>query len=215
MRKKTSFGFVTVKLLVQKYSRGHCTNKALELQIFLVSRQLYFEASAIFYSKNMFTGTRFDVFVTFLRDRPDYVQAQIRLVSVPLDTDFCIIHERKWSSQHQRFGDLCLLLSDRNRFPNLTQVDLCTESIGRHIQLPQCAVRALSLIADLTIVTISNRLWFSSKPFLFKPFKEFEEFYVEIQRFRSQQGVGISALHCTYAHQFFSSIGEITNTSQC
>lgn len=214
--KMTSVDVVTVKLLGQNYGRGYCSNKALELQIFLVSRQLYVEASAIFYSKNMFTGTRFDAIALFLRDRPDYVQAQIRSVSVPLDTDFRIVNERKWSSQHQRFGDLCLLLSDRNCFFKLTQVDLCTQSIGLHTQLPQSAVRALSFIADPTIVTISNRFWFyPRRGFLFKPLKELKEIYVEIQRFRSQEGVGISALHCTYAHQFFSSIGEITSTSQC
>lgn len=211
-QKRTFVGAVIVKSLDQSYGRGYRSNKALEVQIFLVSRQLYTEASAIFYSKNMFTGTRLDAVAPFLRDRPDYVQAQIRSVSVPLDTDFDILREKKWSLQHNKFRDLCLLLSDRNCFPNLAQLDLCTQSIGIHTQLPQSAVKALSFIADPTIVTISNRLWFyPSGGFLFKPLRDLEEIYMEILRFRSAQGAGISALHCTYAHEFFSSVGQITN----
>lgn len=212
-KKKRAFvGALIVNSLDQIYWGGYRTHKALEVRIFLVSRQIYTEASAIFYSKNIFTSTRLDAVALFLRNRPDYVQAQIRSVSVHLDTDLDILRKNKWSLQHNKFRDLCLLLSDRNHFPNLALLDLCAHSIGIHTQLPQSAVKALSFIADPTIVTISNPLRFHpSGGFLYKPLKDLEEIYMKIQRFRSASGAGISALHCTYAHDFFFSVGQITN----
>lgn len=214
--KKTFVGAVVVKSLGQDYraSRGYRSVKALEIRIFLVSRQLYTEASAIFYSKNMFTGTRLDAIAPFLKDRPNYVQAQIQSVSVPLDTDLDIVTENKWSPQHRNLHDLCLLLSDRNSFPNLTLLDLCSQSIRLHTRIPPIGVKALSSFADLTKVTISNRMWFYSGGFLFKPLQELEEIYAQIRRLRSapeSPAVGISVLHCTHVHQFFSMIDQTTN----
>lgn len=73
-RKITFLGAVSVKSLGQNYGRGYRSIKALKVRIFLVSRQVYMEASAIFYSKNLFTGTRLDAVAPLFR--------------VPLDTDF-------------------------------------------------------------------------------------------------------------------------------
>lgn len=93
-KKKRAFvGAVIVNSLDQIYWEGYRTNKALEVRIFLVSRQIYTEASAIFYSKNIFTSTRLDAVALFLKNRPDYVQAQIRSVSVHLDTDLDILRK--------------------------------------------------------------------------------------------------------------------------
>lgn len=79
----TFVGAVIAMYLDHKYTRGYHSNKALENQIFLVSRQIYAEISATFYSKNLFAGARLDAIALFLRDRPKYLQFQIRSISVP------------------------------------------------------------------------------------------------------------------------------------
>lgn len=57
-RRSAFVGGVIVKSLNQNYVRGYRSNKAPEVQIFLVSHQVYAEPSAIFYGMNLFTGTR-------------------------------------------------------------------------------------------------------------------------------------------------------------
>lgn len=63
----------------------HCGAKIeISLQLFYVCRQIYTEASYIFYSKNRFYVDTIDSFIPFLQDRPTQVRGHIATISIPV-----------------------------------------------------------------------------------------------------------------------------------
>lgn len=56
----------------------------VQLQLFYVCRQVYNEASYIFYAHNRFYVDTIDTFVPFLEDRPVHVRDLIKTISIPV-----------------------------------------------------------------------------------------------------------------------------------
>jgi len=110
----------------------YCLGSEVALQVFLVCRQIYDEASYIFYSKNRFYVNAMASLVPFLRDRPAAARKLIQLLSVPVpygcqflnaDLDGEIMRCRYVTNE--TFADACTYLADSPDYlPNLKQLDI-------------------------------------------------------------------------------------------
>lgn len=150
----------------------------VSLQLFYTCRQVYEEASVIFYGQNRFYIKEIHSLVPFLEDRPPSSRCLIRILSIRLLWDYIWANKtvpltNTWadetvpltSPERGAFPEACTYISGHAEFSNLKQLDLRTYAGGLHpkfldnIKPDDILVKQLASIASPDIMTVSLMNW--------------------------------------------------------
>ncbi|MCJ1224739.1 hypothetical protein MMC12_001384 [Toensbergia leucococca] len=97
------------------YAHEYPDGRRLQLQIFLVCRQLYTEASVIFYTRNRFVALEFETLLPFLKDRSTRARSLIRYVSIPNCRQDEVEAFDDETERHLQEGDIDILIRHREQ----------------------------------------------------------------------------------------------------
>lgn len=155
----------------------YCLGCEVGLQLFLVCRQIYHEASYIFYGKNRFFVQTIACLEPFLEDRSAAARKLIQMLSIPvpygrrsLNTDFDREIYRCRYVSDETFSKACTYLADRpDCLPNLKQLDLrvwgypCTfygsSLTPEKLKLSRTQMKQLASVASPQIMAVSLPDW--------------------------------------------------------
>lgn len=155
----------------------YCLGSEVTLQLFLVCRQIYDEASSIFYGKNRFYMDAMASLVPFLEDRPAAARQLIQMLSIPVpygkqfrsaDCDEEIPRCRVVTNE--TFAEACTYLaSSPDYLSNLKQLDLRIWDFHdrwndnpltlRNLKLSGTRTKQIASVASPQIMTVSLLDW--------------------------------------------------------
>lgn len=170
------------------------SRKKFPLQLLRVSRQVFTEASRIFYSMNMFYFEKIDVVVPFLHDRPRVFLLKVKSLSIPLHPleinysyGYAALGMSKTAHRYWALWDLCMYLSNKKRLPCFLELDLRVED-GEdvHSFFGRETVDKLAMVGDPKMMTVSDNGWFWEwKQSLLRPLDGLEEISQMIRSIRA------------------------------
>ncbi|MCJ1374004.1 hypothetical protein MMC20_005234 [Loxospora ochrophaea] len=152
-----------------------------DVQVFLICRKIYYEASTIFYSRNRFYAHSINALMPFLKDRSSRARKNIAFISIPFISPRTIRECRQGLEQlkiepelsflmgfEKTWDDTCAYLSSPGgMLPNLKQLDLrmwdeVEDTTQDHEagHFTDSRIKQLASIADPAVLTISNWDWF-------------------------------------------------------
>lgn len=144
------------------------SRKKFPLQLLRVSRQVFAEASCIFYGRNVFYFEKIDIVVPFLEDRPRLLLLKIKSLSIPLNPlemnysyGYAALGMSVTAHKYWALWELCMLLSDKIRLPRFLELDLRVEG-GEDVHrfFGWEMMDKLAMVGDPKMMTVSNNGWF-------------------------------------------------------
>lgn len=131
----------------------YCLGSEVALQVFLVCRQIYDEASYIFYGKNRFHVNAMASLIPFLKDRPVAAWKLIQFLSVPVPYESRCrgLHldredKRFRYDTNEKFAEVCTHLADSPDYLlNLKRLDICFWDLHNRWHDPPLSLENLKL----------------------------------------------------------------------